>query len=77
MQEKTFEQALGELEKIVERMEEADLPLDESLLLFEEGIRLSRLCSDKLDEAEKKVQILLKDENGSLVKKTFDEDGAD
>ncbi len=72
MTEKKFEEALEELEKIVQRLEDANLPLDEALTLFEEGIKLSRLCSQKLDEAEKKVEILLKDENGNLHRAPFE-----
>jgi exodeoxyribonuclease VII small subunit len=73
MAKKNFEKAIEELEKIVQRLENADLPLDEALNLFEEGIKLSRFCSGKLDEAERKVEILLKDEEGSLNQEPFDE----
>ena len=73
MAKKNFEKAIEELEKIVQRLEDADLPLDEALNLFEEGIKLSRFCSRKLDEAERKVEILLKDEEGSLNQEPFDE----
>ena len=66
MAEKKFEKALEQLEDIVRKMEEGDLTLDESLKAFEEGIRLSRFCSDKLDEAERKVEILLKE--GDVLK---------
>ena len=61
MAEKKFEAALGELEEIVSKLESADLPLEDSLDLFEKGIKLSRLCSKKLAEAEKKVDLLLKE----------------
>jgi exodeoxyribonuclease VII small subunit len=57
--EQTFESALDRLGTIVERLEEGDLPLEESLSLFEEGIRLSRASQAKLDAAEKKVEKLL------------------
>jgi exodeoxyribonuclease VII small subunit len=79
MAKKKFEEALQELETIVQRLEDGNLSLDESLALFEEGIKLSRLCSQRLDEAEKKVEILLKDENGSLSRQPFEheEDSAD
>ncbi len=73
MAKKKFEKALEELEKIVQRLEDSELPLDEALSLFEEGIKLSRFCSQKLDEAEKKVQILLKDDNGNISQELFDE----
>ncbi len=64
MAKEKFEDTLHKLEKIVSRLEEGDLPLEESLKLFEEGIRLSRFCEQKLDEAEKRVEILLKDKEG-------------
>ncbi len=56
---KTFEGALSQLESIVARLENGDLPLEESLKLFEEGIKLSRFCNQKLNEARKKVEVLL------------------
>jgi exodeoxyribonuclease VII small subunit len=73
MAKKKFEEALEELENIVERLDKGDLSLDESLSLFEEGIKLSRVCSQRLDEAEKKIEILLKDEDGNLYKEAFEE----
>ena len=72
MAKKKFEEALQELETIAQRLEDGNLSLDESLALFEEGIKLSRLCSQRLDEAEKKVEILLKNENGSLARQPFE-----
>jgi exodeoxyribonuclease VII small subunit len=54
-----FEAALAELEALVERMEQGDLPLDESLKQFERGVQLTRSCQQALQEAEQKVQILL------------------
>jgi exodeoxyribonuclease VII small subunit len=71
MPKEKFEDALNKLEKIVSKLEEGDIPLEESLKLFEEGIRLSRFCNQKLDEAEKKVEILLKDKNGALRPRPF------
>ena len=62
--EPRFEQALEALEKIVERLEKGELTLEESLKLYEEGIRLSRLCHGKLEEAEGKIETLLKDAKG-------------
>lgn len=67
-----FEDALKKLEKIVSKLEEGDIPLEESLKLFEEGIRLSRICSQKLDEAEKKIEILLKNKDGVLQAQPID-----
>jgi exodeoxyribonuclease VII small subunit len=72
MPKERFEDALNKLEKIVSKLEEGDIPLEESLKLFEEGIRLSRFCNQKLDEAEKKVEILLKGKNGMLKPRPFD-----
>jgi exodeoxyribonuclease VII small subunit len=72
-----FEDALGRLEEIVRKMEAGDMTLEESLKSFEEGIRLSRLCSGKLDEAERRVDVLLKQENGITVKPFHEEDGDD
>ncbi len=69
--EQKFEEAFQKLEGIVKKLEEGNLSLEESLKAFEEGVRLSRFCSKKLDEAEKKVEILLKDSNGRLVAKPF------
>lgn len=71
MAEQKFEDAFQKLEAIVKKLEEGNLSLEESLKAFEEGIRLSRFCSKKLDEAEKKVEILLKDSNGRLVPQPF------
>src|SRR5512136_1878646 len=72
MPKEKFEDALNKLEKIVSKLEEGDIPLEESLKLFEEGIRLSRFCNQKLDEAEKQVEILLKDKNGMMKVHPFD-----
>ncbi len=72
MPKEKFEDALGKLEKIVSKLEEGDIPLEESLRLFEEGIRLSRFCNQKLDEAEKKVEILLRDKDGTAKAYPFD-----
>jgi len=70
--EKTFEEALRELEEIVNRLEGGDLPLEEALQLFEEGVRLSRLCHTKLDEAQRRVEIVLKDESGKMTAHPFE-----
>jgi exodeoxyribonuclease VII small subunit len=55
---KDFESAIAELEKIVKQLEGGDLPLDTSLALFERGVALSRFCHTKLEEAERRVEIL-------------------
>ncbi len=66
-----FEEAFHKLEKIVAKLEEGKASLDESLKLFEEGTKLSRFCSGKLEEARKKVEILLRTEQGEVLKKPF------
>ena len=65
--EPTFEQALQQLESVVQRLEKGELPLEESLRLYEDGIRLSRLCHGKLEEAEGRIEMLLKDARGEPV----------
>jgi exodeoxyribonuclease VII small subunit len=65
--EPTFETALKRLEEIVQALEKGDLSLDESLRLYEEGIKLSRLCHAKLEEAEGKIALLLKDARGDVI----------
>ena len=62
--EESFEQAMKGLEEIVQRLEDGDLPLEESLSLFEEGIRLTRVCSSRLDKAEKRIEVLTRDAQG-------------
>lgn len=62
----TFEAALKQLEEIVQRLEKGELPLEESLKLYEDGIRLSRLCHAKLEEAEGKIEMLMKNARGEL-----------
>ena len=72
MAKKNFEKALADLENIVQRLDENDLSLDEALSFFEEGIKLSRFCSQKLDAVENKVEILLRDDEGNLKKEPFE-----
>lgn len=71
---KNFESSLKELEEIVEQLEAGDLPLERSLELFEQGVRLSRDCQQRLDEAERRVEVLLKNTDGTFTKSDFDED---
>ena len=73
MAEIKFEEALKKLEKIVEDLEDGNFSLDDSLEKYEEGIRLSKMCAKKLEAAKKKVEILLKSEDGSVEFKPFDE----
>ncbi|UCC39444.1 MAG: exodeoxyribonuclease VII small subunit [Candidatus Aminicenantes bacterium] len=67
----SFEKALAELEKIVEKLEKGDLPLNESLAFFEKGVKLARYLREELEKAEKKIEILLKDEKGEVKEKPF------
>ena len=73
MAEKKFEAALARLEEIVQALEKGDLPLEQSLKLFEEGIKLSRLCNKRLEDAERRVEILLKDKAGNVTAQPFEE----
>ncbi|HKY33583.1 MAG TPA: exodeoxyribonuclease VII small subunit [Candidatus Polarisedimenticolia bacterium] len=68
----SFEKALEKLEAIVRKLEEGDLPLDDSLKMFEEGVKLVRLCGGKLDAAERRIEILMKSEEGRLETTPFD-----
>ena len=68
----TFEEALKRLEGIVAYLEEGEKTLEESLRLFEEGMKLAKLCSKRLEEAERKVEILKRQENGKLKAEPFD-----
>ncbi len=70
-EEKTFEDSLNELEDIATKLESGNLNLDEAIKEFEKGIKLSKECSQKLDEAEKKINILVQGENGELVEENF------
>jgi len=72
-EQKSFESSLKELERIVEQLEAGDLPLEQSLELFEQGVRLSRECQRWLDEAEQKVEILIKGDDGTTTTVSFDE----
>src|SRR5262245_4675561 len=71
--EKCLETALKELEQIVEELDGGNLPLERSLELFEQGVRLSRECQSRLDDAERKVELLLKGSDGSLRTTPFNE----
>jgi exodeoxyribonuclease VII small subunit len=66
----SFEDALAELEQLVNRLERGDISLEESLQSFERGVNLTRICQKALQEAEQKVQVLI-DKNGSLVLESF------
>mgnify|MGYP003581228963 FL=1 len=70
-QGRTFEASLEALEQIVCQLEDGDLPLEKSLELFEHGIRLSRECQERLSQAERRIEILLRDNQGRPVTAPF------
>ena len=72
IEELKFEKALERLEKIVEELEAGDIPLEDALKKYEEGVRLSRLLNEKLSQAEKKIQILTKTLDGSWKREDFE-----
>ena len=80
---RTFEASLEALEQIVRELEQRDLPLEKSLELFEQGIRLSRECQERLSQAERRIEVLLRDSQGRPVVAPFEgsnatpEDSAD
>jgi exodeoxyribonuclease VII small subunit len=67
----SFEESLKKLESVVDQLEKGDLPLEESLKLFEDGVGLSAVCKQELDAAEGKVQLLIKQRDGSLKTEAF------
>ena len=75
--EMKFETALGKLEEIVKQLEEGDLSLDDSLKMFEEGVKLSRVCSTKLAAAERRIEILMKSDEGKTEPIPFDPKDSD
>lgn len=70
-----FERSLARLEEVVRKLESPQLSLDEAMKLFEEGVALSRECQKQLEEAEGKVEILLKKADGKLSAEPFDPEG--
>ena len=70
-----FERSLSRLEEVVRRLESPQLSLDDAMKLFEEGVTLSRECQKQLEEAEGRVEILLKKADGKLVAEPFDPEG--
>lgn len=70
--EDNFELNLKKLEELVKKLDSDELTLDESIALFEEGMKLSKKCSDKLESAEKKINILLQEENGNEKEEKFE-----
>jgi exodeoxyribonuclease VII small subunit len=73
-QGKNFEGSLAALEKIVRELERGDLPLEESLKLFEQGVKLSRECQERLNQAERRVEVLLRDTEGRPTLTAFDDE---
>ena len=69
-----FETSLEELERIVRELERGDLPLEKSLELFEQGVKLSRACQERLNEAERRIEILTRDNQGRPTIRPFDVD---
>jgi len=67
-----FERSLDELERIVGELERGDLPLEKSLELFEQGVKLSRACQERLNEAERRIEILTRDSQGRPAIRPFD-----
>lgn len=74
MSNQTFENAMKQLEQIVQELESSDQPLETAIAKFEEGIKLSKYCSQKLDETEKRISILLKDKEGNISAEPFPSD---
>jgi len=72
-----FETALEELEQVVEQLESGDLSLEDSLSAFEKGVGLVKLCNHKLNEVEKKIEVLVKDREGGLQLKPFEDFSAE
>jgi exodeoxyribonuclease VII small subunit len=72
MSEQSFEKALTELEDIVDKLEKGGLALNESLALFEKGVKLAKFLRGELGRAEKKIDILLKDEKGEVKEEPFE-----
>lgn len=70
----SFEKALADLESIVQKLEKGGLSLNESMALFEKGVKLAKYLREELGKAEKKVEVLLKDEKGGVRKEPFDLD---
>lgn len=64
---KKFEQAIAELEEVVGKLEKGELTLDESIDYFQKGVELSKYCSKRLDEAERKITLLIEKENGEVL----------
>ena len=71
--EKTYEQAFGELTKVVERLQSGDLPLEETIALFEKGVGLSKECESFLEDAGRRIEVLLQDGDGTIEIEELDD----
>ena len=74
MEEMSFEEALQKLEEIVASLEGGHLPLEEAIAKFEEGTRLKKICEGRLREAERKIEVLLRDEEGELMTQPLEQE---
>lgn len=70
-EKESFEIAISQLEEVVQKLEKGELSLDDSIDVFQQGMELTKYCNKKLDEAEKKISILIEDGKGQLLEKTF------
>jgi exodeoxyribonuclease VII small subunit len=74
MAKKTIEQAMKQLEQIVQDLESGDMPLEKAIKTFEEGVQLSKFCSQKLDETEKRITILMQNSDDKISEVPFPDD---
>jgi exodeoxyribonuclease VII small subunit len=72
--QQSFEEALQRLEAVLDSLEHGEMNLEEAVKAFEEGVKLVRFCHGKLDEVERRVELLLKDEAGRFITKPFPEE---
>lgn len=70
-EKKNFEEAISELERIVEELEKGEVSLDQSIEMFQKGVELSKYCSKRLDEIEKKITVLIEDDKGEIKEELF------
>ncbi len=73
----SFEKAMEQLEKIVKELEDGDLPLEKAMKKFEQGIKLTRFCSKKLDDTERKINLLIEDHEGNINEVPFETETGD
>lgn len=70
-EQKTFEESLNELERVAQSLEKGDLSLEQAIAEFEKGMKLSRECSEKLEQAEKRINMLVQTEDGTIQEEAF------